>query len=549
MYIGSVDQTETSDYVLKGNVIEYDTFNYVPGLCKIINEVIDNCVDVAIKTQFQSANQISVKITSDYVEVKDNGTGIPVVKNNDGDYIPMICWNRSKTGSNFDDNDNQAQIGMNGVGSFATNCFSSKFIGRTCDGINEYTITFKDNAESYKESVKPSTVMGTTVKFYPDLNRFSLTSIDDIHMSIIRQRLINLSLSYPDIKFKFNNKLVNVGSFKKYISMFSPSHEIYESDDYRFAILPNSSEDFRQFSYVNGLKIPDGGTHIDIITKSIVNGLRDKLVRKYKSIKPGDIKNKLMVVMFMKNFKNAKFNSQTKEKIANSAKEVNAFLGNVPFDSIVDKLFKNKDIIDPITEIYRIREEFKRRQELSSLGSVKKRIKSDKYYPSTDTKKYLILVEGECLSEDTPITMSDLTTKPLKDVDIGDSILSGDLTTQVVKAKTKLLKETLTFTSSVGEFVCGYKHKMFVLDTKNNKFVYLTAETIKNDLKRYKLVKSRIDSNTNGLLVTSNDNGVIELGTENITYTQDDYFVVMRSDVISKVHGSDVSPNDVIILG
>lgn len=395
MYIGSVDTNTISDYMLVDNKMTYAEVSYVPGLIKIINEIIDNCVDVAIKTNFEFSNEISVKIDSNRVEVRDNGTGIPVQKNSDGHYLPELCWNHARAGSNFDNDDSRTQIGMNGVGSYATACFSKKFVGHTDDGKNSYTITIKDNASSFKEVVGPTKERGTAVTFNPDLEKFGLTEIDEVHHNIIRQRLINLSMSFPDITFKFNGRKINVSSFKKYIALFGDSFEMYETEDYRFAILPNADDDFRHFTYVNGLKIPDGGTHVDVVIGNVVNRMKDKLVKKYKTIKPGDIRNKLMLIMFMKNVKNTKFNSQSKEKITNSQAEINAYLGDVPYDQIVNKIFKNASIIEPIVEVYKIKEELKRRQEIKGLEKSQKRIKSDKYLPSIGENKYLFLTEGQ----------------------------------------------------------------------------------------------------------------------------------------------------------
>lgn len=395
MYIGAVDLTKVNEYISEDNKIVYKEVQYVPGLIKIINEIIDNSVDVAIKTNFKSSNEISVKMTNKEVQVEDNGTGIPVKKSADGHYLPELCWNHARAGSNFDDDKNRTQIGMNGVGSYATACFSKKFTGHTDDGEKSYNIIIKDNASKFEEKIDVSKSQGTNVKFQPDLEKFGLVEIDDVHMNIIKQRLINLSMSFPGILFKFNGKKINVNSFKKYVALFNENSEVFETDDYRFAILPSSDDDFRQFSYVNGLKIPDGGTHIDIITTNIVSRLRDKLVKKYKSIKPGDIKNKLMIIAFLKNVKNTKFNSQSKEKITNGTAEINEYFGEIPFDSIVNKIMKNSSIIDPITEVYKIKEELKKRQELKDLNKSVKKIKSDKYLPSIGTKKYLMLVEGE----------------------------------------------------------------------------------------------------------------------------------------------------------
>lgn len=399
MYIGATDVTQFEEYVPENGKMVLKEISYVPGLIKIINELIDNSVDVAIKSNFKSSNKINVTITKDTVEVSDNGTGIPIEKVESGEYMPLVAWGSAKAGSNFDDDDNRTQIGMNGVGSFASNCFSKEFTGITDDGKKSYQVTFTNNAQEFKEKIgKPGRITGTTVRMMPDLERFNLTEIDNVHMMVIQQRLINLSMSYPGIRFKFNNKFIDVKSFKKYVEMFHEEAEIYESEEYRFAIIPNSEEDFRQLSFVNGLSIPDGGTHIDIITRAVVDRLREGLVKKYKSIKPADIRNKLMVIAFLQNMPGTKFNSQSKEKITNSILETNNYynkFSDIPYDNIVKKIQKNKAIMDPITEIYRIREEFRRRQELQKLDKPKAKIRSDKYLPPIGKKKYLLLAEGQ----------------------------------------------------------------------------------------------------------------------------------------------------------
>ena len=393
MYIGAVNATKSMEYILEDGKMVYKEVEYVPGLIKIGNEIIDNCVDVAIKSNFTSGTVISVKMTDTYMTVVDNGSGIPV-KKVDGHYLPELCWNHARAGSNFDDDDNRTQIGMNGVGSYATACFSKKFTGITDDGENRYKIVIKNGAETFTEELIPQGTTGTKVTFEPDLEMFGFDTIDETHHLIIKQRLINLSMSFPLITFKFNGKKINTSTFRKYLQMFNDNFVMFESEDYRFAILPNDSDDFRQFSYVNGLKIPQGGTHIDIITGNVVNGIRDKLIKKYKTIKPGDIKNKLMVVAFLKNLPNPKFNSQTKEHITNTPKEIMTYYKGVEFDKVIAKILKTPEIIDEITEFYRAKEELARRKELKGLNKTTKKIKSEKYLPATGFKKYLIITEG-----------------------------------------------------------------------------------------------------------------------------------------------------------
>lgn len=402
MYIGATDKTQVQDFILTETAdnrtsIDFQDVEYVPGLIKVINEIIDNCVDVAIKSKFKSATNIHVKMDSTSVEVSDDGTGIPIIKNADGIYMPELAWGHARAGSNFEDDDNRTQIGMNGVGSFATNCFSKKFVGITDDGKKSFRIEFKDNAATSNFKLGDSKKPGTVVKFYPDLEKFTLSEIDDAHLNIIKQRLMNLSMSYPKISFKFNGKKINISSFKKYIGLFSETAVIHESDcgKYKFAFTTNPFDDFKQFTYVNGLKIPEGGTHVDNITLQVILRIRDKIQRKYKNIKPGDIKNKMIFIGFFTEMKNTKFNSQSKEKITNSTTEMSAYLGDIDYDKIAAQLYKCKEFIDPITEVYRIKEEFKRRQELKSLGKTTKKIKSEKYFPSIGDRKRLIIAEGD----------------------------------------------------------------------------------------------------------------------------------------------------------
>lgn len=390
MYVGAIDPQTFSDYV-DGKLTE---LKYIPGLVKIINEIIDNSVDIAIKTDFKKCNLVDVKVQDDYIEVLDNGPGIPVTKNSDGEYLPRVCWGYAMSGSNFGDDSERKSIGMNGVGSYCTNVWSTKFIGVSDDGQNRYKITFTDNAQNPQESLSVSSKRGVQVKFYPDLARFKIDKIDDTVKSVIKQRLINLNMCFPKIKFRFNNKDINVKDFKKYVSMFSENFELYESDNYQFAILPSTSDEFQHFSFVNGLKMPDGGQHVDVISSEVTKRIREKLKKKYKTIKPADIKNKLMVVMFMRGFPSPKFNSQTKEKLTNSISEVNTYLGNIDYDVLCKKILKNEKIINPIIEVFKIKEEYKKRQELNALNKAPKKIKDEHYLGATKNKRVLFICEG-----------------------------------------------------------------------------------------------------------------------------------------------------------
>lgn len=395
MYVGQIVQQSNYQWVLEEGNLVYKEISYVPALIKIINEIIDNSVDEFIKTEGKFANKISVNIDSETVTVQDNGRGIPV-ELNDGVYTPTLCWGHARSGSNFDDDDNKAQIGTNGVGGFATVVFSSSFVGETDDGKNRFKFTSKNNMESFQEKfISGSKERGTKVTFTPDLRSFNIDELSENVITIIKTRLANLVMTYDGLEIKFNSKKITFKNKKEFLNMFGSSYELFQGQDYFFAVYPNPEDEFRHFSYINGLYFNRGGTQIDLISSNISYGVRDLISKKYPSIKPADIKNKLLIVFVGKGFKSLKYDSQTKESVTNSNKDVSDYLGSVPWEDIYKKIFKNKDILEPITEVYKIKEEFKKRQELNALSKTVKEVKSDKYYTSTESKKYLVVVEGD----------------------------------------------------------------------------------------------------------------------------------------------------------
>ena len=130
MYIGGVSAVDQEQWILDKDTekFKYQQVKVVPGLLKIFNEIIDNCIDVAIDTGFKYANKISVKIDSKSITVSDNGIGIPVQTlpdSNDKRTLPEIAWTTLRSGTSFDDN--REKIGMNGLGSVAKNVFSKIF--------------------------------------------------------------------------------------------------------------------------------------------------------------------------------------------------------------------------------------------------------------------------------------------------------------------------------------------------------------------------------------------------------------------------------------
>lgn len=166
-----------------------------------------------------------------------------------------------------------------------------------------------------------------------------------------------------------------------------------QTDNYEIRIKPNDTDDFEYLTMVNGLYLKGGGSHINFIADKITQGLKEKLQRKFKDIKPGDIKNKIKLYVNFRMFPNPSFKSQTKEELANSAKEINKFLKNIEWDEVINKLYRDKELIEKITEFYTIKQKIQEQKALKKTKK-KKKIVSDKYTPSIGRKEYLFLTEG-----------------------------------------------------------------------------------------------------------------------------------------------------------
>lgn len=399
MWIGSVDVGEFEDYILEDGKFIKKKVQYVPAFLKIINEVLDNAVDVYIRTKGKFSTKIKLSFDNENssIIVEDNGTGIEVTKTEDG-WIPELAWTRARSGVNF--GAERDTLGAHGVGSFCSNVYSVSFIGETHDGQNKCIVTCKDNSSEVNVKVGKSSKQGTKVTFVPDLKRFKLKksevfSDNSIYQILMYQRLLSLSVCYPGITFFFNGKQLKTNNLKSILSLFGENFEFVQGNNCVLGIFSNPEDEFKFFSYINGLRLINGGAHIDVVMNDIVGNIREKLSKKYKSIKPGEIKSKLFMVFYGWNFINMKFDSQTKEKLTNSTAEIRQFLGDLDLDKLSKKILANKAIVDPIVEIYKIKEEFANRRAIDQATKKTKKPVSKKYLPATIRNKYIILTEGE----------------------------------------------------------------------------------------------------------------------------------------------------------
>lgn len=401
MYVGSTS-LESHELFIDGKL---RVVKYVPALAKIIDEILDNSVDEAIRTSFEFANEIDITIKNDTISISDNGRGIPqgmkdLPAPEKGQLpIPVLAWTRTKTGSNFED-EGRITGGMNGVGSALTNIYSTSFIGKTANGKTEITVSCVNNCATYSYNTKKSKNRGTTVTFVPDYSRFeSMTGVDSDLMDVINERIVTLSLIFPLIKFSINGKKIK-SDFKGYVKNHNAESVMITTDNISLAIIPSDIGTFKQLSYVNNIKTIDAGSHIDYITNSLCDELIE-LFQKKDNIKitRARIIEFLYIVAFLHGFENVKFNGQNKDKLTNTNGEVKNHI-DIDFKKLADKVYKTDAIIQPIKDSMLARINAEQVDDLKKAEKELKNIHIPKYvkakYAGNDSKETsLFLVEGD----------------------------------------------------------------------------------------------------------------------------------------------------------
>lgn len=558
MYLGSKTLTESEQYIIEDGKFVLKTIKHVPGLVKLCNELVDNSVDVFTDSdvEFKSRN-ISVEMDNKYFSVLDNGTGIPVEMSEDehgNEFLePELCWTHARAGSNFEEDEEEnesATIGTNGVGSMIASVFSKSFVGISDDGKKRCTVSCSENNLNINSKVTKSIKQGVKVTIEPDVERFGLEEITQIHIDMIEQRMYSLSVAYPKITFKFNGKIIRLNA-KKYIQMFGDDVEMVSTPKYTIAYFPNSSDDFKQFTLLNGLFVTGGGNHVTLINNQAIYRVRQKLIknRMYKDIKPGDIRNKLFMVCLMNDFEGAEWEGQVKDELASSTSKITNYFGDINWDKFAASLLRNDKIMDPITENYKLKEQLKANLELKAADKkTKKKPKSEKFIPPIGNWDNCFLCEGDCLSEDTEILLSNNTRVKIKDINPGDFVIQSDGSIQKVKSRVNLLRDSITIKTQTSEIICSKKHRLYVYDTSDNSFKFIEAAQMLSNISRYKLLKSKLNS-VCLYEVIENSNMKITTGLIDIDYTMNDFFIVYSDahDKYMRVHATEITAGDLII--
>lgn len=402
MYMGSSSKEEVERFVLG----KWKKATYVPALSKMVDEILDNSIDEAIRTNFKHANRIDVSVDGDAVTITDNGRGIPqdeILDAASGEKIlrPVAAWTRVNAGTSFDSE--RVTIGTNGVGSSATNFLSTSFKGHTWRDGKILEVNCTDGGLNIEVKHKSRHAgSGTAVTFTPDFSLFECKSLSDFDtIELIHDRLTSLQMAFPEITFSFNKNKIEVNDLKKYAALYADEQAsvIVEKTDNLSFFFAASDDGFRTTSFVNGVNTRQGGAYVDFIVNGVVDELLVMIKKKYKiDVVKSVVKNGLTFVMFARNFINPKFDSQTKERLTNSAGNVKEhFEGSAAHDFkyIAKKLMAADDIVEPVIAAQIAKKEADDYRDAKKEQKKLKKVKVAKHIAANNDKATLCLVEGD----------------------------------------------------------------------------------------------------------------------------------------------------------
>ena len=338
-YIGSTELTQLEIYLYDNDSKRMikKTITYVPGLYKIFDETIVNALDQItrlkqseLKQELENIRHVkNIKITIErdtgFIEIENDGDGIDVdiLPNEGGIYIPQMLFGELLTSSNYTEKDVEKLVGgKGGFGGKLTNIFSLEFTAETVDHRRKkiYTQKWTDNMKNVEKPVikSYSKLPYTKIRFLPDYKRFGLDGLtDDIYDLFYKRTLDACATSDPTVNIFFNGTKLDTKNFEKYADLYlgtkTDTPRVYEScDRWEVIAAPNTSSQFEQISFVNGINTIRGGKHVDYIKNQITKKLVEMAESKKKTVKANHIADNLFLIVKCL-IVNPSFDTQTKE--------------------------------------------------------------------------------------------------------------------------------------------------------------------------------------------------------------------------------------------
>ncbi|KAG8741551.1 DNA topoisomerase 2 [Ceratobasidium sp. 414] len=334
-YIGSIESITQKMWTFDAETkrMVYRDVTFVPGLFKIVDEILVNAADNKINDASMDTIKVDIDVENGTISVYNNGKGIPIeIHSKEKIYIPEMIFGHLLTSSNYDDDEKKLTGGRNGYGAKLTNIYSTEFTIDTADKNTgqKYKQTWTDNMSKpgkAKITKNPRGEEYTKVSFKPDFKRFGMDGIDEDTAAVLRRRVYDMAGTVKNIKVLLNGERIKIKTFKQYVELYVNSARgdgedagpkptiVFEEISPRWEVAFTLSEgSFQHISFANSIATTKGGTHVNLIAEQISKNLIAGIEKKNKNakVKPQAVKNQMWVFVNAL-IENPAFDSQTKE--------------------------------------------------------------------------------------------------------------------------------------------------------------------------------------------------------------------------------------------
>ncbi len=334
------------------------------GIYVLVKEIVDNSID---EHMMGNGKNIDIKISDHKVEIRDYGRGIPLGK-------VIDCVSKINTGGKYDSGAFQKSVGLNGVGTKATNALSSYFkVQSFRDGQTKWAEFKQGELVNESENFETTTSKnGTYIVFEPDGTVFK-------NYHFIPQYLENqvwnyaylnsgLTINYNGTKYFSQNGLLDLlrKKSKEEENRYPIIH--LKGTDIEMAISHANNYGEEYYSFVNGQNTTQGGTHLQAFREAFVKTIRDFYK---KDFDPTDIRGSIIAAIAIR-VQEPVFESQTKTKLGSTtlspdpeSQSVKSFILDFLKTELDNFLHKNPPIADAMLK--RILQNERERKEIAGI--------------------------------------------------------------------------------------------------------------------------------------------------------------------------------------
>ena len=334
------------------------------GIYVLVKEIMDNSID---EHMMGNGKTIDVKISDHKVEVRDFGRGIPLGK-------VIDCVSKINTGGKYDSGAFQKSVGLNGVGTKATNALSQYFkVQSYRDGQTKWAEFSKGELINESKGFESSSGRsGTFINFEPDNTVFK-------NYHFIPQFLDSLFWNYAflnaGLTINFNGeKYYSQNGLHDLLSKKTNAEENrypiihLKGSDIEFAITHNNQYGEEYYSFVNGQNTTQGGTHLAAFREAIVRSVREFFKKEFD---PSDVRASIVGAIAIR-VQEPVFESQTKTKLGStnispdsSSASIRTFVGDFIKTELDNFLHQNPSSADALLK--RILQSERERKDIAGI--------------------------------------------------------------------------------------------------------------------------------------------------------------------------------------